>query len=215
MRDSSVLAEGLRPEIRLALAYAPARCRNLTLGLLALDQRLGESIRAAREPVFAQLRLAWWRERLQTRQESEPEPLLAALQPWGEHRAALAVLADGWEEMIGEAPLGAESLAACARARGQGWGVLAGMLGHDPAEAHRAGEGWAAVDIAARLSHPQERAAAQALVAAQDWSRPRLPRDLRPLTVLHGLARRSRGAAPLLSGGGALTTALRLGLLGR
>ncbi len=215
MRDSRVLADGLRPELRLALAYAPARFRHLTLGLLALDQRLGESIRAAREPVFAQLRLAWWRERLQTRQESEPEPLLAALQPWGDHRAALAVLADGWEEMIGEAPLGAESLAACARARGQGWGVLAGMLGHDPAEAHRAGEGWAAVDLAARLSHPQERAAAQALVAAQDWSRPRLPRDLRPLTVLHGLARRSRGAAPLLSGGGALTTALRLGLLGR
>ena len=215
MRDSSVLAEGLRPDARLALAYAPAHARAAVLGLLALDQRLGESIRGAREPVLAQLRLAWWRERLQTPQESEPEPLLAALQPWGEHRAALAVLADGWEELIGEAPLRPEALAACAAARGQGWAALAAMLGHDPDEARRAGQGWAAVDLAAGLSHPQERAAAQALAAAQDWSRPRLPRELRPLVVLHGLARRSGGHAPLLSGAGALGAALRLGLLGR
>jgi hypothetical protein len=44
-----------------------------------------------------------------------------------------------------------------------------------------------------------------------------LPRTLRPLTVLTGLARRSlgRGGAPLLDGPRAALLAMRLGIAGR
>jgi phytoene synthase len=44
-----------------------------------------------------------------------------------------------------------------------------------------------------------------------------LPRALRPLTVLAGLALRSlaRGGAPLLDGAGATLLAVRLGIAGR
>ena len=217
MTDSLSLVDLLGPAARLALAYAPARTRPLTLGLLALDQRLGDTIRSVREPVLAQIRLAWWREQLETPggAADRGEPLLAALAPWGEQRAALARLTDGWEEMIGEAPLDPAALAACAAARAAPWAVLAQLLGHDPHEALRAGQGWALADLAPRLSHPDERAAVLDLAAAHDWRRPRLPRDLRPLLVLHGLARRSRGQEPLLDGGGSMVAALRLGLLGR
>lgn len=217
MTDSLTLLDLLGPAARLALAYAPARTRPLAMGLLALDQRLAETIRTVREPVLAQIRLAWWREQLEAAGggADRGEPLLALLAAWGERRAALARLAEGWEELIGEAPLNRAALEACAAARASGWGELAQLLGHDPAEARRAAQGWALADLAPRLSHPDERAAVLDLAAAHDWSRPRLPRDLRPLLVLSGLARRRRGQAPLLDGGGAMATALRLGLLGR
>ncbi len=217
MTDSIPLLETLAPPARLALAYAPARVRPLAMGLLALDQRLADTIRGVREPVLAQLRLAWWRDQLQASDggADRGEPLLAALAAWGDHRPALAALADGWEEMIGEAPLGAGALSACASARASGWAALAGLLGHDPAEAGRAAHGWALADLAPRLSDPDERAAALDLAARHDWRRPALPRDLRSLLVLNGLARRTRGRAPLLAGGGAFAAALRLGLLGR
>ena len=43
----------------------------------------------------------------------------------------------------------------------------------------------------------------------------KLPRQLRTLAVLHGLARRRRGAMPLLEGPLALAAALRIGMIGR
>ena len=55
------LLDTLAPMHRLALAYAPAEARPAWAGLLALDARLAGVVRAAREPVLGQLRLAWWR----------------------------------------------------------------------------------------------------------------------------------------------------------
>lgn len=217
MSDSPTLLDLLPTERRLALAYAPARARGLTLGLLALDARLAETVRAVREPVLGQLRLAWWRDALTAAEGAvvSGEPVLAALAGWGVRRAALTALVDGWEEMLGEAPLPASAFEACAEGRARGWAALADRLGHDPGEAARAARGWALADLAPRLGHPQERSAALALAAAQDWRRPGLPRELRALAVLHGLARRTRGERPLLEGSGAVLVALRLGMLGR
>jgi phytoene synthase len=62
--DFSQLAATLPIERRLALAYAPGRARAATLGLFALDAALGNLVRAAREPLLGQMRLAWWREEL-------------------------------------------------------------------------------------------------------------------------------------------------------
>lgn len=204
---------------RLALAYAPGAAREPTLALLALDTRLAAILRAAREPMLAQLRLAWWREQMRTDPASWPagEPLLAVLRCWGERRDALVALVDGWEAMTAPAPLPAAALASLAAARGQAFAALAGLVGaaRDGAAAERMGTDWALADLAAHLGQPEEKALADDLARARDWRRDRLSRQLRPLVVLHGLAARAtRRSAGAERSPGVLLSALRLGLLG-
>lgn len=206
------LVETLPTLQRLALAYAPARARLPTLALLALDTRLAGIVRNSHEPSLAQLRLAWWREQLQADPAAWPcgEPLLAALQSWGGRQASLAALVDGWEYMTGTAPLPEDDLAAFAQGRGEAFAGLAEIVGADPEAALRLGRQWALADLAARVAHPEEQKAARRLLAAEGRTA-RVSRALRPLTVLHGLALRSRDRHSV----SALIAALRLGLLGR
>lgn len=215
MSDSESLVEGLPTARRLALAYAPAGARMPVLALLALDVRLAGIVRHSHEPMLAQLRLAWWREQLQQDGTSWPEgePLLAALKSWDGRHSALVPLVDGWEGMTGAAPLPGEVFERLAQARGQGFAALA----DGSPEALRLGKSWALADLAARLTHPEEKAAAVALARAQDWRGAWLPRALRPLAVLHGLAARAlrRGGNMDRIGPGDLPAVLRIGLVGR
>jgi phytoene synthase len=201
----------LPPVQRLALAYAPASARPIWLGLLALDARLSGVVRTAREPVLGQLRLAWWRERLGEGAPPRGEPLLALLESWGDTRAALVPLVDGWEAMLGEAP---RDVAALVAGRGAAVAALARMMGEEAREtdAARLARGWALGDLPRQLAE-DERAAAYALALAHDWAPARLPRALRPLTVLHGLARRSHAGRAEASFG-ALLAGIRLGIFG-
>ena len=221
MNESDRLLGALPVLQRLALAYAPASARLPTLALLALDTRLAGIVRAASEPMLAQLRLAWWREQLDTDMASWPEgePLLAVLRSWQGGQATLVRLVDGWEYLTGNAPLPASALEHFAEARGQAFAALAGRLGlaAEAEAALRLGRNWALADMAARLSHTEEKAAAQELARGQDWRRARLSRGLRPLTVLHGLAARGmkQGRALDNPSPADLAAALRLGLLGR
>jgi 15-cis-phytoene synthase len=203
---------------RLALAYAPAATRPTLVALLALDARLSGIVRNSHEPMLAQLRLAWWREALggTGARPGSGESLLAALEDWPAPRDALTGLVSGWEAMIGAAPLPADAFLALAEARGGGFAALAGE-GDRQGNALRMGRNWALADIAAHLSHPAERQSAHDLARAQDWRRAPLPRGLRPLAVLHGLAAReilrdvpSPAISPL-----AALVAMRIGLLGR
>ncbi|MEO6093538.1 MAG: squalene/phytoene synthase family protein [Novosphingobium sp.] len=206
---------------RLALAYAPGSAREPTLALLALDARLAGVVRSAREPMLAQLRLAWWREQLRVpvARWPEGEPLLAALRSWDAERDALAALADGFEALTGAAPLPAAAMEQLARARGQAFAALARLLGveREAAAAERLGIDWALADIAARLGSTKERQTAVALAKARDWRPAPLSRTLRPLAVLRGLARRAvlRGETLDTLPPGALASVLRVGLLGR
>lgn len=206
---------------RLALSYAPSSARPATLGLFALDTRLASLLRGSSEPMLAQLRLAWWRETLRQDRAAWPEgePLLVILQVWRGHLTALAGLVDGWEALTAPAPLAASAIDALASARGKAFAALAGILGADRCqeEVLRMGRNWALADIASRLTHPAEQQAARDLMEAQDWRQAGLPRSLRPLSVLHGLAARSvrRGEALDAMSPTALASAVRLGLLGR
>ncbi len=211
------LVEALPLSRRLALAYAPAENRAPMLALLALDWRLAGIVRSSREPMLAQLRLSWWREQLGTDGVAWPdgEPLLAALRSWDGRHGALLPLVDGWEALTGDAPLESFVFEQLAEARAEGFAALAGE--ESAAVALRLGRNWALADLAARVSHPQERDAAHALARGQDWRGAHLPRPMRPLAVLHGLAARAlrRGGnmdriAPL-----DLVAALRIGLVGR
>lgn len=184
------LIDSLPPLERLAASYAPAAMRPLWIGYFALEQRLADAARDGRDAIMIQLRLAWWRDRLAEDATRWPkgEPLLAALGPWNAERAALSALVDGYEALH----VGDEGAAPLDEAR---VGVMAAL---------------------ARLSHvsdllPVEQAAREwrglALPAA---SPPRLPRAMRPLAVLRGMALHGENGTPL----GRFLRALRLGLIG-
>ena len=212
------LAGTLPALTRLALAYAPPGFRPPLTLIFALDARMAGIVRGSREAMLAQLRLAWWRVRLTAGAGGGPasDPLLALLASWPGETAPLAGLADGWEPMTGAAPLPESAFAQLADARAGAFAALAGDQA-SARSARRMARNWALADLATHLGDPREREAALVLARSQDWRVERLPRGLRPLAVLHGLAARTiRMESPALNPGpGALLCAMRIGLFGR
>ena len=214
-RASDLLAE-LPPVKRLALSYAPSLARQATLALLALDERMAKMLRAAREPLATQLRLAWWRETLEQPRTEWPrgDPILDALRGWREP-AALAPLANGWEALLAER-LTPTVIADFVDGRGQAFAGLAREFGAEPAEdAAQAARVWALADLAANISDGDERELVVAYGRRQTM--PRLSPYLRPLAILAGLGARAleQGGTPLLAGPGSALMALRIGMTGR
>jgi phytoene synthase len=168
------------------------------------------------EPVLAQMRFAWWRDTLAKEPAQWPrgDELLALLRQW-RNPSALTPLVDGWEMLLKE-QLDRAAIGEFAGGRARAFGQLAAELGADPLPAKACGEMWALGDLAANIANPSERdAVLKAARGLDDCAA--LPRALRPLTVLAGLARRAvrRGGAPLLDGPGAAVLAMRLGIAGR
>lgn len=219
MTADDPLVAALPAVARLALVYAPARARQQTLALLALDARLAALIRRSSEPMLAQLRLAWWREAIAQDPAKWPqgEPVLAALRSWGDQAFQASVLVDGWEALTAPAPLATGQIAAFAEGRAAGAAALAGALQcpKDAEAARQLGRIWAIEDVAMRLGREDERAAALALAQAQGRL-PRVSRPLRTLRVLAGLSRRRRvaGRDEGAASPAAMLEALKLGLLG-
>jgi phytoene synthase len=209
------LASDLPQPQRLAMTHAPAQARPASEALLALDCRLAAILRARREPIAAQLRLAWWRETL-TRPAAEwprGEPVIDALRGWRDP-SDLAALAEGWEALLAES-LGPEAIEEFAAGRVRAFACLARELGVAEVDrAEQAAQIWALADLAANLSDVKERALV--VEYGRDLLPPALPAALRPLAVLAGLGARAlrKGGAPLLSGPGSALLALRIGLTG-
>jgi phytoene synthase len=219
--NEDVLVQSLPTVSRLALAYAPKSARAQTLALLALDARLAHLLRHSREPMMAQLRLAWWRESLGQSAANWPsgEPLLALLSSWQDKHQGLAALVDGWEAMTGPAPLPPTALEAMAQGRADAFAALAQALGRgqEREAVGRLARSWALSDLAMRLGHASERDAAREMALADRARGVRVSRALRPLLVLHGLAARrlDRGEEAAATSPAAVLKAMRLGLLGR
>ncbi|WP_343061288.1 hypothetical protein [Novosphingobium flavum] len=175
-------------------------------------------MRSAREPMLAQMRLAWWRDRLNADISTWPkgEPLLARLADWGDAAGGLAALVDGWEALLGDAPLAGSALAEFARGRAGGVAALAARHGADAGIARAAAMRWALADLALHLGDPHEKAAAHGLLNEADPAG-KVGGTLRPLAILAGLSERAvrTGASEALSGPGALLAAIRLGIIGR
>lgn len=207
------LIENLQPLERLALSYAPAVAREKWLTLLAFDSRLGGVIRQAREPVLAQLRLAWWRDRLGQPAAERPrgEPLLARMEGWD--AAGLVSLVDGWEALLAESPLTEEAMNAFADGRVAAVTSLAG----DPKVSEASARRWALADLALHLGDPAAKALAWHMLDKVSPSRAALPRVLRPLAVLEQVTVRAvrKGSQSALTSPMVLLVALRAGLLGR
>lgn len=198
---------------RLALSYAPRSSREATLALLALDNRLAGILRGASEPLIAQMKLAWWRDRLSEDRADWPqgEPLLALLRDWPGDVARLVSLVDGWETLLAE-EVGDSEIAEFAEGRAAGWAVLGGT---EEAAARLAAREWALHDLLLHSADPS--ADLRQMVTAQEWKPARLSRQLRPLAVLHALAHRavSKDRTALLDGPAAMFFAMRVGMLGR
>jgi len=210
------LLDELPPAQRLALAYAPKAARDATLGLLALDSRLGAVLRRRGEPALAQMRLAWWRDLLGKDEAEWPggDPVLALLGEWRDP-AALIPLVDGWEALLAQS-LDAAAIDEFVRGRAAAFGQLAVELGVPSPPAEACASWWTLADLAANLGDGDECAAVLEAAAALP-SCPSLPRALRPLAVLAALAQRSlaRGGGPMLEGFGAALLAMRVGIAGR
>jgi phytoene synthase len=200
---------------RLALAYAPGASKPAILGLFAFDARLAQAIRQASEPIMAQMRLAWWRDqlRLAPQQRERSDELICALDLFAGEEQALLGLIDGWEGLLSDRL----DIAAFAMARADAFAALARILRlPEWAEnAARAGHRYALADLAANLGKDEEKRSV--LERAGEGGRIALPKALRSLAVLDGLARCSlaKGGAPLLEGLGTMLRAIRLGLFGR
>lgn len=206
MSESSEITP-LHPELKLAIAYAPPPARASLSVLFALDERLSGFVARASEPTIGLMRLVWWRDALAALGEKAPpgEPLLIAAAASGLSPGDLAALVEGWEVLLDDPDLAAETMVIHARERGgRLFRLAARAIGVEDPRLFGAGVGWAMVDRARRAETP---ASAQAWLDAA--RRPlaetggRWPRALRPLGMLAMLAREdvARGADHLRAPG--------------
>lgn len=205
---------GLPLAQRIAASYAPGRARAAFAALFALDARLSQALARGREPLAAQLRLAWWRELLGERAPRSADEAVEAILAALDDRASAIAMVDAWEELVADKP----DLAAFAKGRAAPFVALAESRGCSASQCEDvriAAERWALVDLAEHVSVPELRKEAQAAAKRLPLGG-RLPATLRPMAVLDGLARRALARdAPLLGDRVSPLAAIRLGILGR
>lgn len=186
------------PEIALSISYAAAPVRPALAALWALDAQFGATLRQAKDPMVARLRLTWWYEALLRLDSAPPpaQPLLAALAAHvlsrGVSGQALAAMTDGWDMLLGADPLGDDDLQRYAQGRGRLFELAGQLLGAPPDRFAAAGQGWALVDLAAHVRDANTAARARALATPllADAMTSRWPRAGRALGVFAVLATR-------------------------
>ena len=187
----------LTPDRRIAIASAPQGARHAFAALLGLDQRLGDIVRAARDPMIGQMRLTWWHEAL-GRLDSAPAPAEPLLRDLATHVVAggirgamLADLVEGWEVLLDEAT-NQESLGVYARGRGGLLFDLGTRLLRSTAEPYvgAAGRAWALADLANGSADGRVVEAARGTAAglSRQAFAHRWPAPIRPLGILAKLA---------------------------
>ena len=180
----------------LATLYAPAPARGALLAIHALDLEFAKVAATTTEPLLGEIRLAWWRERLESldRGEVPAQPLLQMLArevvPRGVTGARLAQFEDAWRGMLAGPP-GNTALALHIAARAHAvFGTAVDLIGSSIGIAENAlivdtfGLAWAAGE-----------AARGGLCLNDVGALPRAPAALRPLAGLAVLGVRDRTRA--------------------
>jgi phytoene synthase len=94
----------IAPPTRLAITYAPAHIQPAFTLMLQFDMRFADILRKAREPMIAQIKMAWWRDAFAKAPHLRPtgEPLLQALNETEGYipLSALEALASAWETLL-------------------------------------------------------------------------------------------------------------------
>ncbi|QDX24985.1 hypothetical protein FPZ54_02360 [Sphingomonas suaedae] len=185
-------------ERRIVLTYAPTRpARDALAALLALDDRLGETLRTTSEPMLGQIRLQWWHDAL-CRLDAAPPPAEPVLEGIARHvvsegvtGAMVAEIVDGWQVLLQE-QLDEVALRSFAGRGGRLFALAARLADAAPGDpVALAGEGWALADVALRLSDPGEAAAARRMAEAglSEALAVRWSRNARALGAMAHLAR--------------------------
>lgn len=173
----------------------PASIRPAFATLWNLDLVLAEIVSTSTDPQLGAIRLAWWRDRLDELDTKGPvagEPRLSAidrhLMPVT-NGARLSTIATSWMPLLDPFPWG-QTVADGLRERGElVFGVGAEILQTSAKQAEPAGALWSLADGAFHCSDPQSREFLLGEARAAIPQVPRkMPRDLRPLTVLAALA---------------------------
>lgn len=190
MQPIALVAEELKARDRdrwLACLYAPASARDGLMALFALDCELAQLVATTTELMLGEIRLAWWRERLQELDAgtAPAQPLLQALLA---HvvpvtgGAALAGLEDRWLPLIGSDTVPA------AHVTGGGllFALAARLLGGNVAEAEALGRAWTlGEEVTGRTSAPLRPLRGLLALSVRDAARAR-----------SGQAREARGSLP-------------------
>lgn len=172
------------PERALVLTYAEPATRPALAALLALDDALGQVVRTTREPALGQIRLVWWRDRLEALDAAPPpaEPVLQGvsehLLPRGVLGASLAPMTSAWELLL-EPELDMVAFQRFGEDRGATlFTAAATALGAAGDPVREAGRGWALADLSLQLSDVKAAEAARALARllldaalAKRWTR--------------------------------------------
>jgi 15-cis-phytoene synthase len=165
----------LSPPKHLALAYARTDLRDFLGVLLRLDDRMAAMLVNNQEVLIGQMRIAWWNDVIAKPAHARPkgEPLLALLGAveaagQGEQaRSSCLQLLEAWEVLLVDEDRLAITLDTHAKLRGAaifgGYARLAGAAEAEIAAVVALGAYWA---------------------AQQSHTAPRLPRALRPLSIL-------------------------------
>ena len=176
------IASQLPPPANLAVAYTPVAFRPAFTLLLQLDMRFADIVRKAREPMIAQIKLAWWRDAFAAEPAQRPkgEPLLQALGEFGDtiKLSALEDLVSAWELLLGEDEWAAQDVAKHAALRGGAiFGSYAAWMG-EGCDVSSLSHQWAR--DALRVEFPSK------FVALDNEPLPALlkGRKLRPLSIL-------------------------------
>ena len=214
--EDNTLTE-LPPIYRIAIGSARSRDRAAFAALFALDTRLGRAVAEASEPIIAQMKLAWWRDRFSERPSDWPigEPLLAQLYSWNTSATDLGQLVDGWEELVAGEALTSAGMERFASGRRASWQALARFIGAETnvtALDHLA-RNFSFADLVERgYDHGK-----LPIVDSQSVLRQgKMPRGLRPFVVLGALGQRAVSKQrPMLDGFPSLALAVRTGLSGR
>ncbi len=191
--------------------------------LFALDRRLADASRQASEPIIAQMKLAWWRDRFAQPHADWPkgEPLLARLAVWDADVARLGALVDGWEALLAEGPLSDGAIADFVEGRAVSWSIAARTLGQEDDRTlewvRDAGALWAVADLADHVAGVEDRQRVWDYSHHQQrFGPPKLPRGLRPFAILARLAHRAiMNRRAMLGAKGDFLAAVRTGMLGR
>ncbi len=183
----------------LSLSYMPGRAREGVRALFALDDALASVLANGREPLIGRIRLAWWRETLETL-DTAPAPEEPVLQQLARHvlpivtGAELSHIEEGWDVLLSDALLSPDDLRTYAEARGgRLFRYAARLLGGESRALEAGGARWALVDLARHLSNAEEAKAALDVAASYD-AEPDWAGRLRPLGLLAQAAARDLAA---------------------
>ncbi|MEY3634845.1 MAG: hypothetical protein RLZZ61_1255 [Pseudomonadota bacterium] len=185
----------LSPPAQLAIAYAPSDVRSSFALLLQIDNRFADILRNAREPMIAQIKMAWWREAFTSPAETRPkgEPLLQALNEASDRipSSALEALASAWEHLLGHAQFSQEVIDTHAELRAEAiFATYTDWMG-GAQDLRPIGRLWALESL--RIAFPER---------AADCIMPSAPlpkaRTLRPLSILTMSVRTGSGLRLIL-----------------